>query len=395
MASDEKPINAKFRKGRWFWEPSAKIRLQKGIKGRALGADQVQAWAMARKLNQELLTLADGGKSPGTVAWLFEQFFATEKFTGLAKSTQTDYRWLAKRINKVLMANRLLADFNAMAIKARHADVIIDQIKAESGHSTSHYCARFARRVWKWAGRKEFVNRADNPFSGMELKGLPERDQLWTPEQVATLIAKAYEPGQKPSIGLASHIAYSFAHRMGDVLTLTWTALDSGIRKTSKTGVKLPMVPSAYPDLETAIAAERQRQKDSSTPSTHVIVCEMTGRPWHPDVFSHHFRQLANAAEIPSELQARDLRATAMTEMNDGGGDIIDMSTHSGHKDPRMALRYARRTPEQFQRAAAKRQANKAKPAVAEDTAPQNEAKTASGTPSGTREHPLGNPKKL
>lgn len=336
----------------------------KGVKGRALGADQVQAWNMARKLNAELLTMPLGAKAPGCVAWVFEEFFETDKFKSLAKSTQTDYRWLAKRLNSVLMGTRPLGEFNAMSIKPRHADFIIDQIKAASGHSTSHYCARFARRVWKWAGRKEHVSMT-NPFKDMELKGIPEREEVWTPEQVSTVIAKAYELG-KSSIGLAAHIAYSFAHRKGDILTLTWTALESGVRRTSKTGAKLPMVQAAYPDLETALATEAAINKGRDIPSTHVIVCEMTGKMWHPDVFAHHFRTIADAADIPKALQFRDLRATAATELKDAGADIIDMSTHTGHKTVTMARRYARPTAEQFQRAAAKRQANKAKPAESE-----------------------------
>jgi integrase len=332
----------------------------KGIKGRALGPDQAQAWNMARKLNAELLALPLGTKAPGCVGWVFDKFFEGEKFQKLAHSTQVDYRWLAKRICKVQVDHRTLGEINAMSIKPHNADWIIDQIREESGHSVSHYCARFARRVWKWAGRKEYVP-ALNPFKDMELEGLGQREATWTPEQVATVIAKAYEPGQKTSLGLAAHIAYGFAHRKGDILTLTWTALDIGSRKTRKTGVTLPMVASSYPDLDAAIEAERARQKASDKPSTHVIVCESTGRPWHPDTFTHHFRDLMDAAGLPKDLQFRDLRPTAVTELKDAGADIIDMSTHTGHKTVTMARRYARPTAEQFQRAAAKRQANKAK----------------------------------
>ncbi len=359
MEFEGKPPNTQFRKGRWFWEPPAKMKLMKGVKGKALGSDQAHAWNMAKKLNAELLAMPLGAKAPGCVAWVFEQFFETEKFKSLARSTQTDYRWLAQRLGKVMMGNRPLGEFNAMSIKARHADFVIEQINKESGHSASHYCARFARRVWKWAGRKEFVDQI-NPFKDMEMKGLPQRDIVWQPEQVATVIAKAYEMGF-PSIGLACHIAYGFAHRKNDILSLTWTALDLGSRKTSKTGVTLPMVQSAYPDMDAAIEIERARQKASEKPSTHVIQCELTGLTWHPDVFAHHFRTVADAAGIPKALQFRDLRATAATEMKDAGADIIDMSTHTGHKTVTMARRYARPTAEQFQRAAAKRQANKAK----------------------------------
>jgi len=361
LASNDKPLYVQLRRGRWFWEPPRRIRLTHGLKVKALGADQAQAWNLARRLNAELQDLPAGAHMPGTVGWVFEQFFASENFTSKASSTQTDYRWLAKRLGREIVGDDLLATLNAASLKPRHADAIIASVEKLSGHSTAHYCARFARRVWKWAARQEFVGAAVNPWSGMELKGLPERTQIWTPDQVAALIAKSQEPGQKPSLGLAAHIAYAFGHRKGDVLTLTWTDWDAGSRTTRKTGVTLPMVAAAYPDLETAVAAERARQAQTATPSIYVIVNEGTGRPWQAEVFSHQFRTLADAAGIPKDLQFRDLRATAATELKDAGADILDMSTHTGHKTATMARRYARPTPTQFQRAAAKRQANKLK----------------------------------
>ncbi len=359
MACDDKPLYVQLRRGRWFWEPPRRIRLSHKLKARALGADQAQAWSLARRLNAELDGMPAGAHMPGSVGWVFDQFFKSENFTSTAKSTQTDYRWLAKRIGRVKVGEQLLETIPAASTKPRHADNIIADVESVSGHSTAHYCARFARRVWKWAARQEYVGAATNPWSGMELKGLPERTQLWTPQQVAAVIAKAYEPGQKPSLGLAAHVAYAFGHRKGDVLTLTWADWDAGFRKTRKTGVTLPIVAASYPDLETAVAAERARQAASDTPSIYVIVNEGTGRKYHPDVFSHQFRALADAAGIPRDLQFRDLRATAATELKDAGADILDMSTHTGHKTTTMARRYARPTATQFERAAAKRQANK------------------------------------
>lgn len=108
-------------------------------------------------------------------------------------------------------------------------------------------------------------------------------------------------------------LAYWLGHRQGDVLTLTWTALDVEWRKTSKTKARAVLVPEAYPELAAGLATERARQAESDTPSTHVVVCEMTGRPWQEDTFRHEFRRIAKSAGIPHDLQFRDLRATAAT----------------------------------------------------------------------------------
>jgi len=58
----------------------------------------------------------------------------------------------------------------------------------------------------------------------------------------------------------------------------------------------------------------------------------------------------------------------------DAGADIIQLSTHTGHKTAQMARRYARRTAVQFQQAAAQRIAARNKPA------------TDNGTPAGATE---------
>lgn len=350
----KKPLYTQCRKGRWYWEPPLRLRRSHGLTVHGLGSDQSAAWTHARKLNKELAGLDPDRAPPGTVAWLFEQFMDGERFGKLAASTQKDYRWLAKRLGTVEIAATTLGRLGARAVRPRHADKIYQVLRAASGHSTAHYACRFARRVWKWAARREFVDATPNPWSGMELAGLPQRHLYWSASQVASVIAASVDLG-RPSIGLAVLLAYSLGHRQNDVLALTWTALDAGERQTSKTGACVPLVVSAYPELAVAIAAERARQDAAGLASTHAVVCEMTGRPWQTDTFRHEFRRVATVAGLPAELQFRDLRATAATELADSGADVIQLSTHTGHRTTQMARRYARPTAAQFEHAAAQR----------------------------------------
>jgi hypothetical protein len=356
------------RKGRWFWEPPLRFRKSHGQHVHALGTDQEAAWAAARKLTAEMLAAPPGTSPAGTVAWVFEQFFGSKTFLTLASSTRLDYQWLAKRLNRAPIGARTLGQINARSIRPRHADLIYASIFAESGHATAHYCARFARRVWKWAGRAEHVDML-NPWSGMSMKGLPERDQVWTAGQVEAVIAAATELGYH-SIAIAVRLAYSFAHRKGDILSLTWAMLDASTRRTSKTGARLPMDVESYPELAAALAAERARQVRLGSTKPYVVLCELNNGKWQAEVFSHHFRRVADAAGVPAALQFRDLRATALTEMKDGGADVIDMATHSGHRTLAMARRYAKPSVEQFKRAAGYR----------------NRPKTDDGTSDGTTE---------
>ena len=370
----ERPPYTQSRKGRWYWEPPLRLRRANGLTVKALGAEQAAAWAYARRLNRDLAGLDPGAAEPGPVAWLFEEFFRGDRFGGLAPSTQGDYRWLARRLGRLAIGPQTLGRVQARAVRARHADRIYAVPAVESGHATAHYACRFARRVWKWAARREHVeSHAANPWAGMELPGIAEREQFWTAAQVAAIKAKACELG-RPSVALAVSLAYWLGHRQGDVLTLTWAALGAGERRTGKTGARAVLAPQAYPELAAELLAEKARQTAADTASTHAVVCEMTSRPWQPDTFRHVFRRIANAAGIASGLQFRDLRATAATELANAGADVIDMSTRTSHRTVQMARRYARRTPEQFERAAGKR------------LAARNKAETGDGTCDGTTE---------
>jgi site-specific recombinase XerD len=351
----ERPLHVKLVRGRWYWDPPDRLRKSHNLKTKALGADRSAAWAFARTLNRDHLQLGPDAPVVGSVKWMFEAFLGSDRFEGLAASTQKDYRWITRKVlSPLALGNRELGSYPAMAIRPRHADSIYSLVKEDIGHPAAHYACRVARRIWHWAARREIVDAVVNPWAGMELRGIAQRKQRWTNEQIEAVRTKAKEL-DRDSIALAVSIAYWFGHRQADVLGLTWAALDAGAVETRKTGQTVPVDVNAYPELASEIAAERARQRLSGTPSTHVVVYEATKRPWSRHVFGHEFRRIARAAEIPDDLQFRDLRATAMTELGDAGVDIIPMSTHSGHQTTQMARRYSRRTTEQFRNAAEQR----------------------------------------
>jgi hypothetical protein len=128
---------------------------------------------MGREFNRRLDALPNAEGQPGSIRWLFDQFFSSERFAGLASSTQGDYRWLAMKLCGLKLGSQTLGAFSARAIRGKHADRLYAMLREESGHSTAHYACRFARRVWKWGARREFVApEMPNPWAGMELQGM-------------------------------------------------------------------------------------------------------------------------------------------------------------------------------------------------------------------------------
>lgn len=334
-----RPPYTYLRRGRWFWEPPPRLR-GPSHKTVALGADQAVAWSVARGLNRQLT--GDGAAAPGTVRWLFRQFEASDRFATKAASTQKDYRWLGRLLATHQVGGVPVGELPAKAIRARHADKIHTDLAARHGAATAHYACRYARRVWNWGRRQEAVG--DNPWAGMELAGLAARTQRWTRDQVDAAIAAAEKAGWA-SLGLAIRLAWRLGLRQQDVLGLTWTQIEARLVQTRKTGAAVPVVADAYPDLRRALKATRRA-------AVQVVVCETTRAAWGADYFRHVFRDVMRKAGLPAELQFRDLRATAATELSDAGADVVALSTHTGHETMQMARRYSRRTPEQFEAAA-------------------------------------------
>lgn len=336
---NQRPPYTYLRKGRWFWEPPPRLRgpTHKTV---ALGADQATAWTVARGLNRQLA--GDGKAAPGTVRWLFDLWEASDKFASRADSTRKDYKWLARLLAGHQAGGVALGTLPARALRARHADKIHADLASKHGAATAHYACRFARRVWNWGRRQEAVG--DNPWSGMELPGLAARKQRWTRDQVETFMEQATKAGW-PSQALAAHLAWRTTLREQDIIALTWTQVDQRLVDTRKTGAEIPLVVAAYPDLA-------KRLRATARTAVQVVVCETTGRPWTADYFRHVFRDIADAAGLPRELQFRDLRATGLTELADAGADDIGHGSHAGHVTASMRRRYVRRTPEQFEAAA-------------------------------------------
>ena len=334
-----KPPNCYLKKGRyWYWEPPRGIA---GMKGIALGTDQAAAWRHAEQLNRALHT---GGAEPGSVRWLYHKYQAHRFYTRLKESTQKDYDGRWEQLSRLAVGSRTLGEQQAAALTAVHADGAYEDLIKRHGKATAGYCARIARRVWNFGMRHGYV--AINPWAGMGIETLPGRDEQWTPAEVLALCEQARKDG-KPSIEVATALAYWFGWRPYDVLDVTWSELEARQRDTSKTGIRLPALPEAYPDLA-AVLARAPRHDDVP----YVVVSERRKKRWSRSGFAHAFREVADAAKIRPELQFRDLRPTALTELDEAGVDAVLAGTHSGHKTLQMRRRYSRRTEEAMREAA-------------------------------------------
>ena len=162
-----------------------------------------------------------------------------------------------------------------------------------------------------------------NPAEKMRLKVSPPRHQLWMPEQIANFVATAETKG-RPSIGLAVRMGEGLGQREGDNLRLGWTAYDGTVvrLRQRKTG-KLIDVP--------VIADLRQALDQAPRTAATIVVSETTGKPYAEHNFVHLFREIATAAGLPTDLQYRDLRRTAVVRLAEAGCSVPEIAAITGH----------------------------------------------------------------
>lgn len=192
--------------------------------------------------------------------------------------------------------------------------------------------------VWDLAVRngRVFVN----PWLKPRIKVSNERDVTWTREQVYKAIYKAKEL-EYDTLALYILFAYETVQRpWKDLRNLAWSNIkaddkgrqyiDFEISKT-KTHLLLPLSADAVKALETWPRI-----------STLVFVSK-NGQHLTFNQLHKQFQRVRKDADLPHELQIRDLRRTGITELAESGCNSLEIEAITGWRCPETVIRrYAR-----------------------------------------------------
>lgn len=220
------------------------------------------------------------------------------------------------------------------------------------------------------------------------------RSQSVERAQVRAIVKAAHAMGY-PSIALAQAIAFETGLRPRDVLGEWVSMAEPGASGTFAGGEKWQigltwseLAPNGQLThrLSKSIrgrdgVADRKRGKNLTFDLRHcpltlaeldripaerrsgpMVICEDTGLPWRGRWWRVMWRRIADAAEVPADLQFRDTRSGAITEgIEASGGDIEAARVAAGHSDPKMTARYSRREAVRISDLAKQRAAREAK----------------------------------
>ena len=307
---------------KWRWIPPRWAR-KLGARAETLGpelTDEVILKSRARTAEWEAARAGPKKSMPGTVAAVVEQYVASDWYEGLGTATKAEVDTALAVIKAAPLAR-----YQVRVLKRRHVRKFHDQLAKAKGRNKANKTVKWLRRVLTYAMELEL--RETNPAFDLDLKHNAPRKQRWAVAEIDAFVAAAVAQ-ERASIALAVLIAYDTSQRLADVLSATWSQFDGeGITFIqAKTGE----------EVWTPLSAETRDALPMKRDGVQIVISETTKQPFHQVNFNRHFRAILADAGIRSELQFRDLRRTAASEVLSGGGRAEAIT---GHRPGSSALR--------------------------------------------------------
>lgn len=296
---------------RWYWE-------RRDFPTKRLPDDQGERLEAATALNERADSEKRGDTGPaepefGTIAWAVEEYHTSAKFTSAAASTRRVYeRWM-------LSLTETVGRQPITALTPKAVFDIIDGIDSKGGRK---HCAAVLRRVADVAIRRGLLDR--NPAARLDLEGSKRREVLWHQDAIDRFLGACEGANLGKAIALGFKILLYTAQRPGDVRAMTWQAYNGdciSIRQ-QKTG-KLVEVPCV------AVLREALAEARVSRIGT-VIVAGPNGQCLTETTWIKTFGAIRHKAGL-DDLQARDLRRTAVVNLARAGATVPEIASITGH----------------------------------------------------------------
>jgi hypothetical protein len=321
---------------RYFWNPSKSMKAR-GFKSVALGADLGLAIKQATDLNakadaSQKKFVANLGPLPGSMGALVRLYEASSEFADKAEKTKSGYRPWLREIEKVASHVRVV-DIARPALKKLYRDTL------PRGPRAAKALIQMYSILLTFAADEGWIRPEAHPARMLKMQTGARRRVYWTVHQLNAFLAKGLEMGgAHAGVARIAMIAYAAATRLVDARNVPWSALgaDGVLRFTpnktrNTTGINLEIEMPGW--LLDQMATWPRL-------SPVMVVDPSTGEPFKEMRLSKLAREIRVAAKLPSTLQMRDLRRTALTEAGEGGATVTDLKAMSGHVTTEMLSIY-------------------------------------------------------
>jgi len=314
------------------FEPSQAMR-RAGFRGKVLGYNRKVASALVDEFNAEwdtvrALPTVDAPK--GNINWLIARFEKDPTWYGAKeKRTQEEIDFAFR------LFSAQLGQAPIKAVRRGHLRALYNDLRLEGSAHKARKIMKWVHRLFSYALELEIIET--HPMYGFKMETPPGRDMVWSEWEVdrvieAAMISHKSSQGNiappRPSIALATQIAFDTSLPQQDLLALTWDQYSDGgltvtqIKKRDGKELWIPLADKTRGMLD-----------DINKFHTHIIINEITAQPYKDkNAFGKVFRKVCRRAGLERSLTFHDLRTTALTNMGNKGATMAEIVSFSGHK---------------------------------------------------------------
>lgn len=270
-----------------------------------------------------------------------DQYLKSAAFAEVSGPTQIKYERSLNRVcDTKVQHGALLGNMKLSAISFRHITYAYDRWQETHGPSAANYMATCLSIILNLAIRHEAV--LSNPVSQLNRKTEKPRRIKWSKDDVKAFLDVAYSQWRYRSIALIMHMAYEWGQRIGDMRLLKWDDINFDEQrvdiKQSKRGAEVHLpIPD---DLLAMLKAQREDFGFQQYVAPHVRPNNGAYGVYTAVDIHRYVNEIKEIAGLNPELQARDLRRTAITEMAEAGVDLVGIMQVSGHQNPNSVKPY-------------------------------------------------------
>lgn len=269
----------------------------------------------------EPLPVAGAPKS-GTLAWLWDRYRETTKWSGLSLATQRQRENIMKGVLAKAGAEPFAA-INRISIEAER-----DRRRATPSQARNFLDA--LRGLFRWALAARHVDT--DPTAGVENPRRPDGPGflVWTEDDVTRYEAH-WPPGTRQRVWL--HVLLYTGLRRGDAVRIGRQHVRDGVAtiKTEKTGteVSIPILPVLQATLAAGPCADL------------AFICGEKGEPLTKESFGNMFGKACRAAGLVRK-SAHGVRKIGATRAAENGATVAELEALFGWNGGQMAALYTR-----------------------------------------------------
>lgn len=264
---------------------------------------------------------------------VIEVYLNSPRFGRLTGKSQEQYERALSRVCSIKVDGGMLGNKRVQDITAGMLNDAYEKLLAAHGVRQSLMCKQALSVAWKYGMTKDYMQH--NPVALIQAVTPKPRRVVWERDHVKSFLTTAYGKWEWRSIGLIAHMAYDWGQRVGDMRVLTWDNLDLNQCRVDLTQSKrnaevhLPISNNLCKMLR--MQKEEFGFQEYVAPKINIDRGQIRG--YTKDEIGIVINDILDEANLPRELNAQDLRRTAVTEMMEAGVDAIGLMQVTGHKN--------------------------------------------------------------